>query len=277
MDKIGFVILTWNSQDCIGACLESIAELKDIAYGIVIADNGSTDSTIDIINRNFVHLSENDNCGLLETIRYESNMGTTIGRNAGIRKFDNTYNYICILDSDTIINEDAMKAMIAVLASDNSNGIAGPQMRTKSGILQNSGRKIPTLRLKLMKALSFFGSKDMGAELERYPDINDQPVHPVGYLMSACWMIKRDVINKVGMLDEKIFYAPEDVEYCIRIWLGGYRVLYCNDAHIIHEWQRLSKKKLFSKHNFEHIKGLMYMFNKYRFWFNADKIEQLVH
>ena len=94
--------------------------------------------------------------------------------------------------------------------------------------------------------------------------------------MSACWLIKKEVIEHIGYLDEKIFYAPEDVEYCIRAWKNGYRIMYCRDAEIIHEWQRLSRKKLFSRHNWEHIKGLAYMFCKYRYCFNTDKLEKLV-
>ena len=75
----------------------------------------------------------------------------------------------------------------------------------------------------------------------------------------------------IGYLDENIFYAPEDVDYCIRTWQAGLRVMYCYDADILHHWQRLSRKQLISKHNWEHIKGLLYMFSKHRYVFSAKK------
>ena len=99
-------------------------------------------------------------------------------------------------------------------------------------------------------------------------------VSPVGYLMSACWLIRRECIEDIGLLDENIFYAPEDVEYCIRAWKKGWHVLYDGRCSIIHEWQRLSRKKLISKHNWEHIKGLMYLFNKYGFYFSSERIDK---
>ena len=54
------------------------------------------------------------------------------------------------------------------------------------------------------------------------------------------------MIEDIDLLDEKIFYALEDLEYCIRAWVNGYKVLYCKNVSIIHSWQRLSKKYLLS-------------------------------
>ena len=86
-------------------------------------------------------------------------------------------------------------------------------------------------------------------------------------------MFRRDLPESIGLLDEKIFYSPEDVEYCVRAWKKGLRVIYCPEAHIIHATQRISKKKLISKHNWEHLKGLIYFFGKYSLFWNSDKIK----
>ena len=82
----------------------------------------------------------------------------------------------------------------------------------------------------------------------------------------------KDLMNKIGLLDEKIFYSPEDVEYCVRTWKAGFRVIYKPRARIIHATQRISKKKLISRHNWEHIKGLIYFFNKYGLFFSSESI-----
>ena len=273
MKKLGFVILTWNSEKVIGNCLESIAKLKDYEVKVVVVDNGSTDETLIIIENHKQLFCDEKH---LELLSLNCNMGTTKSRNMGIKKMHDR-DYICILDSDTVINQDAIDHMIDVLEIDARNGIVGPKMETSEGVLQNSGRHIPTIKEKIYKVLPFKSAQNKANHMERYDDIKGDVVRPVGYLMSACWLIKQEVIEDVGLLDENIFYAPEDVEYCIRVWRSNFRVLYDNNSSIIHEWQRLSRKKLISKHNYEHIKGLLYMYRKHKFLFNADKIEKLVY
>lgn len=267
VESIGFVILTWNSEKYIGNCLKAVQSLNHYRIKIIVVDNGSDDNTIkEIVNLN---------SGVIELIQLTENRGTTISRNIGIERVMDC-NYVCILDSDTIVNQIAMDKLLEILKERKENAIAGPRMMTSDGVLQNSGRRIPTITEKILKVLPVKCAKVKAQQLEKYEDVFEKDSRPVGYLMSACWLIKKEVLEKIGLLDEKIFYAPEDVEYCIRVWENGYRVIYCNEVYIIHEWQRLSRKKLFSKHNYEHIKGLLYLYKKYHFCFNAGKIESKV-
>lgn len=268
MDKISFIILTWNSEKVISPCLESILTLTDQEYEIILVDNGSTDKTIEKVN---VLLSENPGT-ILKTIELEKNYGTTISRNLGIRQISEDSDYVCVLDSDTVINQNAMTELISVLKENDRNAITGPHMVNLAGEEQITAKKIPTAMLKIKKAIPIRSIQKQGEEQEKYEFSDGMRSYPAGYLISACWMIRREVMKKIGTLDENIFYSPEDVEYCVRAWKKGYRVLYCSNAHIIHATQRISKKKLFSKHNWEHIKGLFYFFRKYNLFGNPDKI-----
>lgn len=270
MVDIGYVILTWNSQNYIEKCLNSIIQIKTLKSRVVVVDNGSDDNTVNILNR---YCDKHYDNVEISVIKLQKNEGTTKSRNYGIKKLEKESKYMCILDSDTVINEKAMQRLIQILESNERNAIVGPMMEDENHIVQNSGRKIPTLTVKLLKILPIKAAKKKGEMLEEYPYTTDT-VRMTGYLMSACWLIKSDLFKLTGYLDEKIFYAPEDVEFCIRIWVNGYRVLYCNDVSIIHSWQRLSRKKLFSKHNYEHIKGLIYMYMKYKFLFSNKKFEK---
>ena len=275
---IGFVILTWNSEKCIIRCLEAINAIKEFQCDVVVVDNGSTDKTIELIENFTEEVKSRSEKSHHEwkLVKLQENKGTTVSRNIGIKALNNDCSYICILDSDAYINEEAIRKMIGVLTSNKKNGIVGPCMKNLDGIVQNSGRKIPSLKIKLFKILPIRKFRELGEQYEYYNYPKDVSIYPVGYLMSACWLIKTEVTENIGCLDEKIFYAPEDVEYCLRAWKNGYRIMYCKDAEIIHEWQRLSRKKLFSRHNWEHIKGLVYMFCKYRYCFNTDKLEKYV-
>lgn len=268
MEKISFIILTWNSGNVIAPCLESIASIKNTEYEIITVDNGSTDETCQIID-SFTSLHPNIT---LKTIRLERNYGTTVSRNIGIRSVSKDTDYICILDSDTVINEDAVRELIRALDLDEKNAIAGPSMVNLEGEDLVSAKKIPTAFIKFCKAFPVSRIQQIGEDKEKYDFNTGEDVYPVGYLISACWMIKRKLMNDIGMLDEKIFYSPEDVEYCVRTWKKGYRVIYCPKAKIIHATQRISKKKLISRHNWEHIKGLFYFFRKYNLFFSNEQI-----
>lgn len=268
MDKISFVILTWNSEKVISACLDSIAEISEQEKEIVLIDNGSSDKTVLIIDQ-FINANRQVPIRL---IQLEKNYGTTISRNLGIQKISEDSNFVCILDSDTVINQNAMSELIRVLKSEPSNAIAGPHMVNLEGVEQVTAKCIPTAALKFCKAFPLRKIQEIGEKQERYDFSDGKQWYPVGYLISACWMIKREVIEKLGPLDEKIFYSPEDVEYCVRAWKNGFRVIYCPGAHIIHATQRISKKKLFSRHNWEHLKGLIYFFKKYGLFFSSKKI-----
>ncbi len=269
--NVGFVILTWNSEHVIRKCIESIVSMEKVIPKVIIVDNGSIDSTCKIVNEYIIKYPDK-----IKIIRYKENKGTTIPRNKGIKEFkDKNVDYYCILDSDTIINDETFIKLINELDLHKDYGMIGPKLISSAGLVQMSARAFPTLLEKVYKAIPIEVLQKKGEKMEmQNPPREIQDSYTVDYLMSACWLIKKEVIEKVGLLDEKIFYAPEDAEYCIRVWKKGYKVAYCPKVSIIHEWQRLSKKKFISKMNYEHIKGLIYMFNKHKYLFTTSKLKR---
>lgn len=269
--RIGFIILTWNSAHVIEACLSSVLSIKNIETKVVLVDNGSTDHTVELAEG--IEREKTDN---LKIIRYPNNRGITIARNSGIRHFiGKQIDYICILDSDTVINSSAIEQLIAEMEIHPQYGIIGPKMITSAGVPQMSARCFPTLLEKICKAMPFSSFQRLGEQMEQqYFEVLDTGSYSVDYLMGAFWLIRPDVFESAGMFDEKIFYGPDDAEYCIRVWKTGYQVAYCPKAQIIHEWQRLSKRKMISKINWEHIKGLAYMFRKHHYLFSCKKLRR---
>ena len=69
----------------------------------------------------------------------------------------------------------------------------------------------------------------------------------VDYAISAFWVIRRNAFERVGLFDEKIFYSPEDVDYCIRMWSAGYKITYVPKAEVVHDAQELSRGFKLSK------------------------------
>jgi GT2 family glycosyltransferase len=77
--------------------------------------------------------------------------------------------------------------------------------------------------------------------------------------------LKKEVLKNVGLLDENIFYAPEDVDYCLRIWLAGYKVVYNSEVSAIHHAQEISRGLKINRATINHIKGLAYYFKKHKY------------
>lgn len=269
--KWAWIILTWNSQAVIGPCIRSIIQIPG-THQIIVIDNGSKDTTPDAVQA-FIDQQTTAEYHI-EFIRLSENLGTTRTRNMGLSRVDADADAICILDSDTQVNEQAMDMMYAYLQENADAGIVGPKMKSSSGVAQCSGRNYPTAPIKLLKAMPVQRLQRLGEALELPKNQSETAPYAVDYLMSACWLMKPELIRAVGMMDEKIFYAPEDVEYCIRVWKQGYRVVLVPEAQIIHEWQRISKKKLISKMNLKHISGLAYMFRKHRYLLSAKRLRQ---
>lgn len=270
MKRIGFVILTWNSEKHIEACLTSIQDLEGVQSLVCVVDNGSADNTRAAVRR--VQARPSHSCRI-ELLALPENQGTTKSRNLGIRRIPADYPYLCILDSDTVVTTEAVTDLIRVLDETPDSGIVGPRLIGPDGTVQPSARRIPLPWVKLLKAAPVKAWRKKAEAWEALPG-REEDVQAAGYLMSACWLMRRALVETVGYLDERIFYAPEDVEYCIRVWKHGLRVLYDKRAAVRHEWQRLSRKKRFSRHNWEHIKGLLHMYRKHRIWLCADEIER---
>jgi GT2 family glycosyltransferase len=224
-----------------------------------VVDNGSTDGTVETLQ---VLSSQNERVKL-HLLDY--NVGTTVSRNLALREVSPQANYVCILDSDTVVNRDAFYKMICVLEGDSSIGVVGPTMANSAGDEQLSGRCLPTLAIKLGKAIHFGGFAERAARSEMPSTPVVDGLQDVGYLLSACWLMPVSTREMVGDFDEKIYYAPEDVDWCLRCHKVGLRVVRCFNSSIIHEYQRLSHKKILSKTNVEHIKGLLHYFIKHRY------------
>ncbi len=267
--RVEFVVLAWNSEAVIGSCVDSVLALECACLDLWVVDNGSTDATPRIL----AEVAARDQ--RLHVITEPTNLGTTVSRNKALRRVSGDSDYVCVLDSDTVVCQRAFDTMADALRSDPSLGVVGPEMVSSSGKVQLSGRSLPTLAIKLGKVFPVARVAKWAAEAERPHAPILGGLQDVGYLLSACWFMPRSSLERVGLLDERIFYAPEDVDWCLRCHKAGLRVTLCHRACISHEYQRLSHKKMLSRINFEHVKGLIYYFIKHRYLFHSPSYNGL--
>lgn len=247
------IILSYNSARSIARCVESL--LKAAApncsgFEILIVDNGSSDGSPDSIAQMAMQYPQ------IVLTRLERNYGTTTSRNKALRFCRGKY--ILILDSDAYINPEALIGLMNCLSEDPSIGLAAPKLVFPDGRPQLSHDQFPTLNRKFQRVVRLRQIE----QRQSYDQACD-----VDYAISACWLTRREVLDQVGLLDEAIFYAPEDVDYCLRIWKAGYRVTYRPEYVVIHDAQERSRSLIPNRFTWLHLQGLFYYFRKHRyFW-----------
>jgi hypothetical protein len=269
--QITFVILTWNSEKYIEKCVNSIYnslgdELNPIE--IIVVDNGSSDATPKTLER----LRANN--ANFKYILLDKNYGTTFPRNLAIK--ESKGDFILFLDSDTEVRKGSIEILLDTLSDkDYANvGIMAPRLLYPDGSVQYSCKKLPNITVKIFKFIGNKYLRNIAEEWELYDSriysLDFHEIIEVDYCISACWLVRRKALDEVGLFDERIFYSPEDVDLCVRMWLKGWKVVYNPNAIVIHYTQRISKRNF--RIALSHAKGLFYYFRKYGYWFKREKL-----
>lgn len=246
MKQLSIIIITYNGLGFLTRCLASLHDfINDPSCEVIIIDNHSTDGTL-----NFLH----ENYPQLKLIINSENRGVAPARNQGIKVA--TGKRLLLLDNDTEATTTAINAMINHLDNNPEVGLCSCRLVDKEGIAQDSCKPYPGLMIKMRNVLGI-GNKN------KYVPNKDGIIEPV-YVIGACQMFGREIVDKVGLLDDKIFYGPEDADWCLRIKKAGYSIHCLNNYTIVHDYRRSTKKRPFSKLGRMHIKALLYFYWKHK-------------
>jgi len=204
--------------------------------------------------------------GELRAILNCSNQGVGPARNQGFTAARGEY--VLSLDVDTRVTPGAIEELLQMMEFNSEVGLCGARLQGPNDERRYTCGKLPTLHSKLFRQLPF-GLGEFLLRKQQLLDWDRADLRYVSYVIGACQMIRRRALEQVGLYDPAIFYGPEDVDLCLRMWLVGWKVLYDGRAVIIHTEQRITKKwsKLFSRTTRAHIKGLAYYFWKHRYLF----------
>lgn len=260
--QLSFIILVWNSRPYLHGCFDSIVHKcgdYKIPFEILVVDNGSSDGSLEVIEEYQGRYGS-------DTIRLISlpfNHGTTRSRNLAIRQALGSY--LCVLDSDTELGEGNLATLLERLDQDQGIGIIAPRLLLPDGTVQNSVKRFPTMLDKLLKIPKILFGIEV-ANSDYYGNFPFARERKVETAISACWFFRRDVLDRVGHLDENIFYSPEDLDYSVRVWKNGLSILYYPEFSVHHYTQQISHKNPFSKVSLSHFRGLVYYYKKHGGW-----------
>lgn len=249
--ELSVILIFHNSATYIRSCIESISEsCKSVGYEIIAVDNGSVDDSLkkitDLQNR-------------LVLIRNDKNLGVSKARNQALKKASG--DVIWILDIDTVVNENAFKKLYNYILNNPKTGLCSCELKNTDGLIQNSCRNYPSFVSKINSLKKTSASEH--SDLHYSEQIKKGEPFNVDYLIGACQMFRKKILEQVGFLDEKIFYGPEDADFCHRIHDKGYEVVYIPGTSIIHHYERKTIRKPFSVLTLKHIKGLLHYWIKW--------------
>lgn len=213
--KVYIIVLNWNNWNDTLECLESIFCSTHPDFEVVVVDNGSTDGSEEKIrawagDRRLVILQAGSNLG------YSG--GNNIGLRYALERGD--FSYVWILNNDTIVDENALLKMVEMAESDEKIGMVGSNLLNydRPEVLQTAGG---------CWIIPWAGNTVPITE-------GGFPYEP-DYISGASLLVKKAVLEKIGLLDEDYFLYWEDVDWGVRARRAQYRLLYCPESSIRHK------------------------------------------
>lgn len=253
MDDIAVIIVNWNAREDLRVCLQSLfaGPSTKASVSVWVVDNASSDGSAQMTRLEFpdAHLIEN-----------KENVGFSRANNQAID--ESRSRYVFLLNSDAAVKPGAIDALVEYADSNTSAGIIGPKVLNPDGSLQYSCRSFPTL------GAGFFRNTWLGrlmpnnkyAAAYLMTNVSHDKVRTVDWLSGCAMMIRRDLIDEIGALDDRFYMYCEDVDICKRTWKASKEVVYMPNAVVTHAIGRSSDK------NAEKM-----IIEFHRSWFEYDK------
>ena len=217
MKKVFIIILNYNGGEDTVKCLTSLSEAKILDQAkIIIVDNASTDNSVELIKKNFPSI---------KIIQNKKNLGFAGGNNVGIKDaLQRGADYALLLNTDTLVKKNILTSLVKHLESDETFGIAAPAIEFKinNESLYDLGGKV-----------NWFTGRTTHNDVKKIPSWKE-PIK-VEFVTGACMLIKKEVFEKIGLLDERFFMFFEDADFCLRARKAGYSTWVVPEAQIYHK------------------------------------------
>ncbi len=217
--KVFVITLNWNGRDDTIECLASLQKLNYPNYKIVVVDNGSTDGSVPALKARYADVT------IIENGR---NLGYAAGFNAGLKyAYEQAADYFLILNNDTILDAEAVTALVDVAKEDEKIGfVSGKIYRYENpDTLQRAGGGIGDPMTLTGKYVGI-GEVDCGQH---------DAVHDYEVIDDVFLLVRRDVYARVGGYDSSFFLYFEETDWCYRVRRAGFRIVYTPKAKIWHK------------------------------------------
>ena len=203
MFDISVIIVTYNSSECMQACLDSLWSQKGVDYEVIVVDNASSDDTLLTVR--------NNRCLLLEN---EENIGFGRACNLGISR--STGRYIFLLNPDARLTDEGDLAQVCRLMDENLQwGLSGAKVLSSNGSLESP------------PAREYPGQKHVQRDFSKLPG-------SISWVIGAAMVIRRDLCLRLGGFDPAYFLYSEETDLCLRIRELGYEIGWMENIVVRH-------------------------------------------
>ncbi|WP_277813178.1 glycosyltransferase [Hyphomonas johnsonii] len=252
--SVDIVVCVHNAPDDVANCLNALDRTRDSLTRLILVDDGSDPAAASIIA---AHADANRNDIV---IRHDTTLGYTIAANTGLRA--STADYTVLLNSDAVVSQGAIRAMIAAAERDVDSGLAGPLSNAASW--QSVPDQVdPTGDYAINDLPPGLTHEDMA---RRCADLVADPHIFVPALNGFCMAISRKCLQTTGILDETAFphgYG-EETDYCLRAADLGFQSVVATDAYVFHAKSRSFGSSRRRIHSAEGYRRLVERYGKTR-------------
>jgi GT2 family glycosyltransferase len=210
--QVFIVLLNWQQWELTVACLMSLQALDYDDWKVIVLDNGSDDDSVERIQ---------EKCPYIEVVELGENLGFARGNNAGIRlALERGAEYVWLLNNDTTVDPLALRALVAKAEADPTVGAVGSAIYDASD----------------SERLQVWGGGRVNFWLGRSRGF----LHPASdekleFLSGASLLLRRAVLESIGLFDEGFFFYWEDTDYCFRLRQAGWRLAVAPESKIWHK------------------------------------------
>lgn len=234
---VSIVIINWKTPDLLAKCLDSIRELDSNFENFehLVVDNNSGDGSVEMLKERFPYVSVTANT---------DNLGFSKACNQVIPGAKGKY--VLLLNPDAVVTENAITNLVNFMEAHPDCATAGPKVLNADGTLQLACRRsFPSLEASFYRLTYLSRLFPKNARLAKYnlTDADPDATIEVDALSGSCMIVRKDVIDKIGLLDEDIFMFGEDIDWCWRMKEAGWKVFYTPDSVVYHIHGAASRKR----------------------------------
>ncbi|MEM0171612.1 MAG: glycosyltransferase family 2 protein [Thermoproteota archaeon] len=216
--RISVVILNYNGMRFLETCLKSLLSSTYRDFEIILVDNGSRDGSVEYLKESFSKEPR------LKIIPLRKNYGFAMGNNIGYKYTNPNSEFVFFLNNDTEVENDCLEKIIRKMENDDSIGAAQPKIR----------RMTDRGKIDAVGGIADYYGRTWHRGSGEYDYGQYDSVSETFYAQGAAIVVRRKVINEIGLFEPAYFIYYEETDLCWRIWLAGYRVVVIPEAVVYH-------------------------------------------
>ncbi|MEM6290565.1 MAG: glycosyltransferase family 2 protein [Myxococcota bacterium] len=234
--KVLVVVLNYRTPQLAVRCLESLErEVGQIEGGmrVVVPDNASGDDSVEVISAG---IRDHGWGAWASVLPLEKNGGYCFGNNAAIRQElggDDPPDFVMLVNPDTYVRDGGVRRLLDFMETRPRVGIVGARLEDPDGVAQNGAFRFPSIFTEIIGGFRLgLLSKALKEHDLRYT-LGDEPM-PVDWVVGAAMMIRREVFDQIGLLDEGYFLYFDEVDFCYRAAQAGWERWYVPSSVVVH-------------------------------------------